>query len=363
LALAGLEALAQPVDPARTTLIIEALRRLPPEQIKANPKLQAALNQVLESSRGTAQFVELVRQLQIKDQDPALLEFAIKNSTNASGVDAARLILENRDLELLRNCLTGTDTEAAIKLAEALGNVRGNQIVPLLVPLVTDPKRDVALRKQAVRALAKTPDGAAALLRLAREETLPNDLRFVAGTELQNVRWPKIKAQAAEIFPPPQIKNAEALPPIAELLKRKGDENHGAEVFARDDAGCIKCHQVNGKGIDFGPNLSEIGNKLGKDALYESILDPSAGIAFGYEAYQIELRNGDEAFGLVVSETADELAIKAQTGIVTKYKKNQILKKEQQKVSVMPAGLQQAMSIQELVDLVEYLSSLKKASQ
>jgi len=125
--------------------------------------------------------------------------------------------------------------------------------------------------------------------------------------------------------------------------------------------GCIKCHQVNGEGIDFGPSLSEIGTKLGKDALYQSILDPSAGISFGFEAWQIELKSGDEAFGLLVSDTTDEIAVKSQGGIVTRYKKSEIAKREQQKLSIMPAGLQLTMSTEDLVDLVEYLLSLKKA--
>ena len=137
--------------------------------------------------------------------------------------------------------------------------------------------------------------------------------------------------------------------------------NRGAEVFARSTVGCINCHQVNGKGTDFGPNLSEIGTKLGKDALYEAILDPSAGISFGFEAWQIELKSGDEAYGLIVSDTTEEIAVKTQAGIVTRYKKSEVAKREQQKLSIMPAGLQQTMSPEDLVDLVEYLSSLKKA--
>ncbi len=142
----------------------------------------------------------------------------------------------------------------------------------------------------------------------------------------------------------------------------KGDPAKGAEVYRRESVGCIKCHQVNGAGVDFGPNLSEIGTKLGREALYESILDPSSGISFGYEAWQIELKNGDEAYGLIVSDTADELAVKTPGGIVTRYKKSDIAKREQQKLSIMPAGLQQTMSTQDLVDLVDYLSSLKKAA-
>ena len=321
------------------------------------------MDQVLQASRGFPQFVELVRQFQIKDQDPALLEFAIQNSTNAAGVDAARLILENRDFELLSASLTGTNLAASIKLTEALGNVAANEIVSLLEPIVADSHNDLLLRKQAVRSLAKMQAGASALLKLAQSGKLPADLKFLASAELQNARWPKIKSEATELFPLPQAKNSQALPPVSELLKMKGSSKNGEEIFAREDVGCIKCHQVNGRGIDLGPNLSEIGAKLGKDALYEAILDPSAGISFGYETYQIELKNGDEAFGLLASETVDEIAVKAQTGIVSKYKKSEIAKREQQKISIMPAELQQAMSTQDLVDLIEYLSSLKKASQ
>jgi hypothetical protein len=47
---------------------------------------------------------------------------------------------------------------------------------------------------------------------------------------------------------------------------------------------------------------------------------------------------------------------------VTRYKKADLTKRVRQKLSVMPAGLEQTMSIQDLIDLVEFLSSLKKAN-
>ena len=53
--------------------------------------------------------------------------------------------------------------------------------------------------------------------------------------------------------------------------------------------------------------------------------------------------------------------MKSQGGIVTRYRKSEIAKREPQKLSIMPAGLQQILSTEDLVDLVEYLSSLKKA--
>ncbi len=62
----------------------------------------------------------------------------------------------------------------------------------------------------------------------------------------------------------------------------------------------------------------------------------------------------------MVSDTTDELIIKDAKAIPTHVKKSDILSRQKLKLSLMPAGLQQAMSTQDLVDLVEYLSSLKK---
>ena len=349
---------AEPLEPERVATVIEALTRLGPEKVEANPKLKEALGNVLEATKGTPQFVELVRDFHVKDQDPALLKMAVDNPNNSTGVEAARMILASRNLILLGGALAGTN---AIRLVEVLGATGDKQIVPLLEPIVVDSTRNGALRKQAVRALAQVQEGAALLLKLAKEQALPEDLKLTAGSELSHVRWPNIKTEAAQILPLPQGGNSQPLPAISELVKMTGDAKRGAEVFRRDTVGCIKCHQVNGEGIDFGPSLSEIGTKLGKDALYESILDPSAGISFGFEAWQIELKSGAEAFGLLVSDTADEIAVKSQGGIVTRYKKSEVTKREQQKLSIMPAGLQQTMSTEELVDLVEYLASLKKA--
>ncbi|MBI4662906.1 MAG: c-type cytochrome [Verrucomicrobia bacterium] len=354
--------LCQSVDQDRLNLMVEVLSRLEPAQVKSNPKLENVLAQVLKATRGTSRFVELVRRFQIKDQNPALLELVFKNPKDAFGVEALRLLLDFQGLELVRNALSGTNVAAAACLTDALGNVGGNQIVPLLEPLVNDPKRDLSLRKGAVRALTRTQEGAGFLLKLAREDKLAADLKLVAAIELNQVQWPAIRKESARILPPPQSRSAEPLPPISALVKMKGDAARGAEVFTRPNVACINCHQVNGKGIDFGPRLSEIGAKLGPEGLYEAILDPSAGISFDYEAWQVQFKNGDDAYGLIVSETADELALKTQNGIVSHYQKNEIASRQKMTTSTMPAGLQQAMSVQDLVDLVEYLTSLRKAS-
>src|SRR5690606_16603826 len=76
---------------------------------------------------------------------------------------------------------------------------------------------------------------------------------------------------------------------------------------------CSNCHLVQGEGTNFGPDLSEIGDKLPKVALYNSILFPDQGISFGYEGYRIELKDGTIAMGKIVSETEEKIDLQYMT--------------------------------------------------
>jgi putative heme-binding domain-containing protein len=269
-------------------------------------------------------------------------------------------VLSGSNNKVIEEKLRGEEKKVASALVEVLGNSGSAEASRILLPILRDDNAEFGLRRETVRALAKTQDGAATLLQLARENQLAEALKFTASVELNRVRWQKIKAEAAALLPLPQGQNNQPLPPLSELLKRSGNVENGKRVFSSATAACATCHKVTGEGTEVGPDLSEIGTKLAKEALYESILDPSAGISFGYEAWQVELKNGDEAYGLIVSETPEEIAIRNNTGLVTRYKKAEIKSRERMKLSIMPAGLQQAMSVNDLVDLIEYLASLRK---
>lgn len=343
----------------RLGIALEALSRLDKADVDNNPQLKNAVEKILVKTRGTADFVRIVKHLQLTNQNEGLLQVAVKYPSQESGVDAARMILASNDLALLKSELQNSN---AVKIAEALGNTGKKECVPLLLPIVENGERNVLLRKQALKSLAQTSEGAQAVLDLAKDGKLAQDLKLTATTELNDVRWEKIKTEAEKILPLPQSHDSEPLPSIADLLKMKGDAANGEKVFFRAESACSTCHQIKGRGADIGPALSEIGTKLGKEALFEAILNPSAGISFGYEANQIELKSGDEAYGIVVSETDDEIALKDLKGIVAHYKRNDIARRDQLKSSIMPTGLQQTMSAQELVDLVEFLSTLRKVN-
>ncbi|NJO87492.1 MAG: c-type cytochrome [Lewinella sp.] len=144
------------------------------------------------------------------------------------------------------------------------------------------------------------------------------------------------------------------------LAASQGSELKGRAVF---QTYCQNCHQVNGKGIKFGPELSLIGDKLGKDALLSAIVYPSQGISFGYEGVRIDTEDGQKYQGYVESQTEDELTLRIMGGVQQKVEKKQVASRTLMAESLMTANLHRLMSAGELSDLLAYLSMLKAPQQ
>jgi putative heme-binding domain-containing protein len=123
----------------------------------------------------------------------------------------------------------------------------------------------------------------------------------------------------------------------------------------------VTCHKVGAKGVDFGPGLGAIGAKLPKEALYDAIINPNAGISMGFETSEVRLRSGGLAMGIVRSETQDEVVLVLPGGALQKVPRTDVQQIKKLPVSMMPSGLNQALTQQDLVDLVEYLATLRDA--
>ena len=359
--LAGALTVAWPgAGSAQTNLQLEALKRLKNIDLKSNPALKKIVLKNLEASKGTPTFVEIVRDFELMGHEAELIRFAQAHPKESTGVEAMRLALTEPGLKLVSAFIKGNDEKAALATTEALANAQSTKAEPILLSAVKDSKNTPALRTVAVNGLAKTKTGAKALLAKAKAGQLPADLSFAAGNALRSVRWKTMRSQATKLFPPP-TGLGEALPPMAKLVAMKGNIANGENVFFRPQSTCATCHQVNGRGIDFGPKLSGIGTKLGKEALYLSVLDPSAGISFGYEAWLLKTKNNAEALGIITSQTDDEVTLKLPGGISIAHKTADIVSRTQLPTSIMPPGLQATMTPQELVDMITYLHNLKQA--
>ncbi|HKD38461.1 MAG TPA: c-type cytochrome, partial [Pirellulales bacterium] len=229
-----------------------------------------------------------------------------------------------------------------------------------LLPIVADGKRAQPIRSAAMSALGHSRLGEQAILQMASKGQITVELQYAAAKALQASPDERIRKEGARYLKLPEPAGGTPLPPLPELVKRRGNGEHGKAVFNTTGT-CAKCHTINGVGKDVGPNLSEIGGKFAKDALYESILFPSAAIAHNYETHRIELQNGNVVQGIIVSETSDSLTLKNAEAIVQTYKKSEIADNTEIKISLMPADLQKLMTPDDLVDVVEYLATCKKA--
>jgi putative membrane-bound dehydrogenase-like protein len=335
----------------------EALVRLKGTAAQADPAVATALQGALDKARGTPQFIALVRDFGMKDQADALLETALKFASDPVAGDAVQLLLADPKAGQLLDQALASDKSAQV--IQLLGTTATKQGIQKLLGLLADSQGKAEIRHEAVRALARTQAGAAELVKLAEAGNFPEDLRLTASSALALVQYPNLGSGIAKHFPPPGGLGGKSLPPISELVKLKGDIGRGKTLAERAESSCVTCHRIGDVGVEFGPGLSEIGSKLGKEALFESIINPNAGVSMGFETWQFTLRDGGGALGIVRSETQDEVVLALPGGAATRIARSNIAKREKLPASLMPSALNLALSQQDLIDLVEYLSSLK----
>jgi putative heme-binding domain-containing protein len=226
---------------------------------------------------------------------------------------------------------------------------------------VQDPTQALADREAAVKSLARSLAGARGLFRLADEGKLPQELRATAVFALAESPEAEVRKEADQRLPRPKSRDGTPLPPIAELATRKGDAKKGAEVFRRSQGGpnCIACHMIGDEGKPIGPPLNTIGTKLGREQLYESILTPSAAILMSYEVWAVRTNDGDVKTGIKAEDTDDHVTLKDSTGEYLDIPVGKIAEKKMLSMSMMPDDLTRTMGIQELVDVIEYLGTLR----
>ena len=347
------------IQKAKDTRIVETLLRLKNIDVQAKPKLKAAVLRHLATLEETSKYLELIERFAIDDLNERLLEIVLMSPDSNDGVHAARLLLQFGDVGRVQVEIDGKDEKRTLAVVLAVGLVASKESVKVLQPLVAQEGRSLAVRSAAVTAVGRHLQGQKDLLAQVIDQSLPSDLNFAVANVLLSSPDPALRQEAAKFLKLPATKDAEPLPTVAELVQRTGQVDGGLQVF-RTVGTCSKCHQVRGEGKQVGPDLSEIGSKLSPEAMYVSILDPSAGISHNYENQSIFLADGTIVSGIVTSKTDAVVTLRTAEAIERKIPSEEIEEMVKQKISLMPAELQKNMSVQNLVDLVEYLMTLKK---
>lgn len=345
-------------DDARAALIMtEALERIPGFDVSQQPDKKAVLEKVLERSRGTVQYLSLIDRFQLNDRYPEVIAMIQEQPDSQFAVDAAKALFGKK--KLLLEALEDADPLKAAAIAKALGNAGDNRAAPILAPLVDDKERPLVVRQESAKGLAKSKQGVLQLLERAKGNKLSEDIKPAVAFALQNSQFGEFRGDIVALFPLPPSRNDQPLPPLDQLYKRKGNIEKGKVVY-NTVGKCATCHVVNKEGKDVGPNLTEIGSKLSREALFESILYPSAGISHNFETWSALTNDGNVVSGVMVSQTAAEVQLKGPDAIIRTVKKSDIDELVKQPVSLMPADLQKTMTVDELVDVVEYVQTLKK---
>ncbi|MEP6596673.1 MAG: c-type cytochrome, partial [Ginsengibacter sp.] len=334
------------------------LHHLDNKTVMQSSLAQKILTNVLRSMAATDEYIELVTRYKVRSENKNLLQLALDKPNKSMGKNAAGLLLQFGGGRLAQNVIHGEDTTQQYNLLTAIGGVGSNESIDMLQSIALSNKYDIQLRKHAAQEIGKSESGEERVLKLLRNKKVPAELIPDLVTSVENA-WRGSVRKEAESFLPEGEKNivSKKAPSLQEILSLSATADEGIKVFTNN---CSVCHQVNGTGYDFGPNLSGIGSKLPKEGLFDAIVHPSKGINFGYENWELKMKDGSIISGIIASKTATDIDMKFAGGGRKQIKRSDVKSMRQMKVSAMPENLYATMSSQDVASLLEYLKGLKK---
>ncbi|MFO0844653.1 MAG: PVC-type heme-binding CxxCH protein [Gemmataceae bacterium] len=369
---AVLAALLDDAPPAVRDCAVENLKFFLPtkwQKLRKSEAFDRALTSLLAkpATRGTA--VALVAAAGRDDKADQLLDLA--RSKDDAGVRRAAIaalgeLPGDRPVSCLLDLLGSAPEESQPDVTKALGEVarrdRGSaKALKALQALVSEPKKP-GQREAAVLALTAGHPGSRWLIDQHAKGKLPADVAPLAGRILRNSPFQDLQNRALSVFPAPGKLDPKSLPPIPVLAARHGDVGRGKALLAgsvKDNLQCLKCHTVRGVGGQVGPDLSMIGKKASRENLIESILYPSKAIADQYVQWVVQTSKGVTVQGLLVEETPDAVVLRDAEGRDTRIRKAEIESRDKSPKSIMPEDTISQLREEDLLDLVEYLLTLK----
>lgn len=179
--------------------------------------------------------------------------------------------------------------------------------------------------------------------------------------------------QVLKTFPAPISSKTE---PLRELLRKNmaeqskrlasfegllvdGDAENGKRVFFGKKVACATCHRIGPEGGTMGPDLTKVGAiRSGRDIL-EAIVLPSSTIAQGFDLYSVETGDGRVVNGVIQRPTAETLLVRDSSGGEVRLRQDQVLEMRRLSTSLMPEGLERALSAEEMRDLLAFLRGLR----
>lgn len=294
----------------------------------------------------------------------AMFEYARKVAVDASAPEAIRepaiRVLgrgpahQDEDLQLLGKLLQPANPLPLQKAAIETLKFSGSSQVPGL--LLANWK----LFSPSLRALALE-------ILLSRDEFTRELLGGVANSVIQANEIPPVSRQRLSKHPHPAIQKqaaavlqgnasgsrAEVVAKYQSATSLRGDPAKGRAHFEKN---CATCHFLRGQGFNVGPNLAALADKTPGDFVL-AILDPNAAVEPRFISYNVETRDGRSLSGIVSAESSTTLTLIQPGGIQETILRGDVTEIKATGLSLMPEGFEQALSPQDLADLISYLKS------
>jgi putative membrane-bound dehydrogenase-like protein len=138
-----------------------------------------------------------------------------------------------------------------------------------------------------------------------------------------------------------------------------GDVARGMAVFNSQKSACFTCHAIGYRGGKLGPDLTRIGQVRTEMDLLESIVFPSASFVRSYEPFTVVVKGGEDVTGIVRKDAPDEVILANGPETEARIARADVVEMRPGKVSLMPDGMEQALTKQELADLLAFLKASK----
>jgi putative heme-binding domain-containing protein len=140
---------------------------------------------------------------------------------------------------------------------------------------------------------------------------------------------------------------------LEQVSKLRGDAVRGEQVYQK---ACMACHQLNGSGADVGPKLETVAAKP-MEQILEAIFDPNKAVEQRHVTTEITQTDGSVLAGLLVAETPGGFSLRLPGGVDVPVPRAKIRTVKTLSRSLMPEGLEAALTAQETADLLARIQS------
>jgi putative heme-binding domain-containing protein len=243
--------------------------------------------------------------------------------------------------------------EEAHEALDALAGTGDDQVPGLILAAWPGFNRDTKARA-VDRILSRAPWAIALLDAVASGAVATDDIDPIRRSRLLRHPDGAVREAAAARLgagsSPDRAKVIEAYGPVLALT---GDVVKGHALYKES---CSPCHRIGEEGIDMGPDLRTV-SQHPPEKILANILDPNLDIQPGYHAYNCELEDGEQLFGIIASENATSITLKIAGGISRVLLRSDIYSMESTSMSFMPDGWEATLKQQDMADLIAFLKS------